>query len=562
MRQRNFTCEDTLTNNWDENNLEDYKKLDEILKHLASWGFIIISTDLSWLTPSVGEPGITNRMLVLRDAVNYMLEENSREGSPFMNRISTAQIGAMGHSMGADAAILLGINGTMGHNIGAIAAIAPPNTDRMSSDNINLFAPDPVILLQGTKDVWYYFFPSPKAEDIYDAYDAPKKHLVTIHNAIHFGYTNDICTTDERTDDILVRDDQQRIAKAYLVAFFRWYLKLECLPELNAYLMGSLQFAGLEDFVIDVSGPDEDVDCNEPPVCDANGPYTEECTGATTTVSLDGTGSSDPNPGDTMMYAWTSSCPSGSFDDDTSSTPQLAVDSSSSSCSASLTITDSAGASDSCSSIVSIQDTASPSITCPDNTTIECYQSADPSISGSASAIDTCDPSPTITFTDNVTPGTCSEESTITRTWTATDSSGRSDSCVQTIEVVDTTSPVIESLSVSPDVLWPPNHKLIPVTTSVTVSDNCDGSPTVTLVSIIMNESDETYTFDPLFDSTGGDGHTNDDIQVDASGNISLRSERSGAGTGRIYTITYLATDSCGNSSSTADVTVTVPHNQ
>jgi subtilisin family serine protease len=34
---------------------------------------------------------------------------------------------------------------------------------------------------------------------------------------------------------------------------------------------------------------------NEPPVCNANGPYTAECAGATTTISLDGTGSSDPN---------------------------------------------------------------------------------------------------------------------------------------------------------------------------------------------------------------------------------------------------------------------------
>ena len=76
-----------------------------------------------------------------------------------------------------------------------------------------------------------------------------------------------------------------------------------------------------------------------------------------------------------------------------------------------------------------------------------------------------------------------------------------------------------------------------------------------------MNESDETLTFDPLIDSKVGDGNTINDIQVDASGNISLRAERSGKGTGRIYTITYSATDCTGNSS-TADVTVTVPHNQ
>jgi cytochrome c peroxidase len=206
-------------------------------------------------------------------------------------------------------------------------------------------------------------------------------------------------------------------------------------------------------------------------------------------------------------------------------------------------------------------DTMPPSISCPADTTIECSQSPDPAVTGSASATDTCDSSVAITFADSISPGTCSEETTISRTWTATDAGGNSSSCVQTIEVADTTPPLIESLTVSPDVLWPPNHKLIPVTVSVNASDNCLSSPTASLVSIRMNEGDETNTFDPSYDSTVGEGHTNSDIQVDENGNIYLRAERSGSGNGRIYTITYSVNDSCGNSS-LADVTVTVPHNQ
>ena len=42
---------------------------------------------------------------------------------------------------------------------------------------------------------------------------------------------------------------------------------------------------------------------------------------------------------------------------------------------------------------------------------------------------------------------------------------------------------------------------------------------------------------------------------------LKLRAERAGGGSGRIYTITYQATDDCGNSV-TADATVTVPHNK
>jgi hypothetical protein len=83
----------------------------------------------------------------------------------------------------------------------------------------------------------------------------------------------------------------------------------------------------------------------------------------------------------------------------------------------------------------------------------------------------------------------------------------------------------------------------------------------VELELITTNEGDETNTYDPNFDSTIGDGNTLDDIQVDSSGNIYLRAERSGAGDGRIYTLEFKVTDSSGNSSS-ATVTVTVPHNK
>ena len=76
-----------------------------------------------------------------------------------------------------------------------------------------------------------------------------------------------------------------------------------------------------------------------------------------------------------------------------------------------------------------------------------------------------------------------------------------------------------------------------------------------------MNEGDETDTYDPNFDSTPGDGNTTNDIQVDANGDIYLRAERRGNGDGRVYSITYEATDA-SNKSSTATATVTVPHNQ
>lgn len=124
------------------------------------------------------------------------------------------------------------------------------------------------------------------------------------------------------------------------------------------------------------------------------------------------------------------------------------------------------------------------------------------------------------------------------------------------ITVVDTTPPEI-SVSVSPDTLWPPNHKMIPVSMDVSVSDNCDADPDIVLISVVSSEPDDARG--------GGDGHTTNDIQDADIGtedyNISLRAERQGKGHGRIYTITYEATDASGNNA-TASATVTVPHNQ
>ena len=105
-------------------------------------------------------------------------------------------------------------------------------------------------------------------------------------------------------------------------------------------------------------------------------------------------------------------------------------------------------------------------------------------------------------------------------------------------------------MSVEPNVLWPPNHTMVLITPSWEVSDNCDESPDVTLVSITSNEEDDAK----------GDGHTTDDIQVDDNG-IWLRAERSGTSTSRIYTITYQAADDSGNIT-VRSVTVTVPHDR
>lgn len=121
-----------------------------------------------------------------------------------------------------------------------------------------------------------------------------------------------------------------------------------------------------------------------------------------------------------------------------------------------------------------------------------------------------------------------------------------------TTRVLDIVPPIL-TVSVSPTSLWPPNHKLGPIAASITVTDNCDPNPKVRLVSIVSNEPDNGL----------GDGDTAGDIQDAAIGTddraFRLRAERAGGGSGRIYTITYVAEDASGNKT-TQIVTVSVAH--
>ncbi|MGH2579548.1 MAG: lamin tail domain-containing protein [Actinomycetota bacterium] len=111
----------------------------------------------------------------------------------------------------------------------------------------------------------------------------------------------------------------------------------------------------------------------------------------------------------------------------------------------------------------------------------------------------------------------------------------------------DLTAPAL-SASASPNLLWPPNHKYVTVQASVAVADDRDPAPSVELVSVTSNEPDDGVD----------DGNTTNDVVILDDDTFRLRAERSGIGTGRVYTITYRATDACGNVS-VQTATVKVP---
>ncbi len=139
---------------------------------------------------------------------------------------------------------------------------------------------------------------------------------------------------------------------------------------------------------------------------------------------------------------------------------------------------------------------------------------------------------------------------------TATDASGNRGTALTGITLTDAEPPTLQ-LSVAPQVLRPPNHQMVEVTVSVSVTDDTDPAPRVELVSVTSSEPD---------DAVGqGDGDTTDDIQLAAIGTddrvVLLRAERDGSGLGRIYTLTYRATDRAGHAVERT-VDVLVPHDR
>lgn len=116
------------------------------------------------------------------------------------------------------------------------------------------------------------------------------------------------------------------------------------------------------------------------------------------------------------------------------------------------------------------------------------------------------------------------------------------------MEKLDVIPPTL-SVTLNPATLWPPNDKLVSITTFITAGDDYDPSPEIKLESIT---SSETLAVGDIQDAQIG----TDDRQ------FSLAAKRAGIyQSGRIYTVTYSATDASGNKA-IASATVIVTHDQ
>lgn len=124
-------------------------------------------------------------------------------------------------------------------------------------------------------------------------------------------------------------------------------------------------------------------------------------------------------------------------------------------------------------------------------------------------------------------------------------------SCSTVIQVVDTMPPTIVDITATPNRLWPPNHRMVPVRVDVRASDAC--GPVVCRITGVTSDQPVNGL---------GDGDTSPDWRITGDLTVKVRAERSGKiKRGRTYSVSVQCSDLSGNSSAGV-VTVFVPHDQ
>lgn len=210
------------------------------------------------------------------------------------------------------------------------------------------------------------------------------------------------------------------------------------------------------------------------------------------------------------------------------------------------TACDAAGNCSTATQNVTIQDTIAPAITTQDLTVEATGPTTTADIASVTSATDVVG----VTSLANNNAGPYPVGST-TVIWTACDAAGNCSTKTQIVTIVDSTPPDISNACLT-DKLWPPNHKMVLVSTG-SVSDIADPNATFS-VAVTSNQ--------PI--NGTGDGNTDPDWTVNSGSSdyeVSLRAERAGNLGQRDYTIVISATDASGNTSQ-ASCSASVPHDQ
>ncbi|MET0760604.1 MAG: gliding motility-associated C-terminal domain-containing protein, partial [Flavobacterium sp.] len=145
------------------------------------------------------------------------------------------------------------------------------------------------------------------------------------------------------------------------------------------------------------------------------------------------------------------------------------------------TATDACGNASTATQTINVQDTTAPVIAAlPSVSTISCPATP---VFAQAIATDGCGSTVTLVFADATTNGQCAGSYSVTRTWTATDACGNASTSTQTINVQDTTAPVIAVLPSVSTISCPAT----PVFAQAIATDGCSSTVTLTFADATTN---------------------------------------------------------------------------
>lgn len=119
-------------------------RYDELLTHLASWGFIVID--------SYSKTTGTGKEIV--EAIDYLKNENKQANSLFYQKIQLEHIGVAGHSQGSTGVINAHTNYISGSLIKTVVSIALPDLKHCDPEDVYDTAriTVPFLIMGGTRD--------------------------------------------------------------------------------------------------------------------------------------------------------------------------------------------------------------------------------------------------------------------------------------------------------------------------------------------------------------------------------------------------------------------------
>ncbi|OME94579.1 MULTISPECIES: poly(ethylene terephthalate) hydrolase family protein [Paenibacillus] len=119
-------------------------RYDELLTHLASWGFIVID--------SYSKTTGTGKEIV--EAIDYLKNENQLANSLFYQKIQMEHIGVAGHSQGSTGVINAHTNYISGSLIKTVVSIALPDLKHCDPEDVydTALITVPFLIMGGTRD--------------------------------------------------------------------------------------------------------------------------------------------------------------------------------------------------------------------------------------------------------------------------------------------------------------------------------------------------------------------------------------------------------------------------